>query len=508
MKRKTIKYIDDKHFSYGNAVLCIDDITDFFIEKNNLATDTVRHFNLGSVSGLYQILEHYNIKKPGSKRGELSVKGCIQKYGAKRAICLQEYKEKSKQTCLNKYGYEYSLQSPEIREKSKYTLIDRYGVDNSCKSKEVRERQKQTLLNKYGVDNYFRYTPFIEKRKQDKYGKEVYSILSNKDLLLNYILSIPSKERTLKKIGEAIGLSIDSQQFYDCLKYIKEYGFLGDKELGIIYGQQNHSFCELEIKKFIESLGFKCSTNRKILNGKEIDIYIEGKNIGIEYDGDYYHSTEKINDKNYHFNKSKLAEEKGIRLIHIYECEWNNSATREKLKSMLKIALGKVDTKIYARNCEIRKITNEEAKSFNNANHLQGHRNAQITYGLFYQGNLVQLMSFSHSNKYEWEIIRGCPASNNIVVGGVSKLFKHFLNEQHPKEVFSYCDFNKFNGKGYEELGMKFIGYTGPDKFYVIAGEKVSRNPYKRVELEKLADFIIYGAGSKKYLWKDKKKLS
>lgn len=68
---------------------------------------------------------------------------------------------------------------------------------------------------------------------------------------------------------------------------------------------------------------------------------------------------------------------------------------------MLKIALGKVDTKIYARNCEIRKITNEEAKSFNNANHLQGHRNAQITYGLFYQGNLVQLMSFSHSNKYE-----------------------------------------------------------------------------------------------------------
>lgn len=112
-------------------------------------------------------------------------------------------------------------------------------------------------------------------------------------------------------------------------------------------------------------------------------------------------------------------------------------------------------------------------------------------------------MSFSHNRKYEWEIIRGCPASNNIVVGGVSKLFKHFIKDYNPKEIFSYCDFNKFDGKGYENIGMKFIGYTGPDKFYSINGLKVPRNPHRRKELEEMSDFIIYGAGSKKYLWKD-----
>ena len=51
--------------------------------------------------------------------------------------------------------------------------------------------------------------------------------------------------------------------------------------------------------------------------------------------------------------------------------------------------------RIYARKCTIKQISNGEAKPFNEENHLQGHRNAQITYGLFYKGELVQLMSFS-----------------------------------------------------------------------------------------------------------------
>lgn len=50
---------------------------------------------------------------------------------------------------------------------------------------------------------------------------------------------------------------------------------------------------------------------------------------------------------------------------------------------------------------------------------------------------------------------------------------------------------------------MKFIGYTGPNKFYVDkSNHKVNRNPKKRKQLEEKAQFIICGAGSKKYLWK------
>ena len=205
--------------------------------------------------------------------------------------------------------------------------------------------------------------------------------------------------------------------------------------------------------------------------------------------------------------KSKMCEAKGIRLIHVYECEWIHS--REKIESLLRIALGCGCSKIGARQCEVRKIGNKMAQAFNEKNHLQGHRNAQVTYGLFYKGELQQLMSFSKTkynrnlkNENDWERIRGCPGSNNVIVGGVSRLFKSFVKEYNPDAVFSYCDFNKFDGRGYEAIGMKFAGYTGPDKFYVDrAGYKIGRNPKKRKELEESCT-TIYGAGSKKYIWK------
>ena len=118
-------------------------------------------------------------------------------------------------------------------------------------------------------------------------------------------------------------------------------------------------------------------------------------------------------------------------------------------------------------------------------------------------------MSFSKTkynknlkNDNDWEIIRGCPGSNNIVVGGVSKLFKHFIKEHNPDKIFSYCDFNKFDGKGYEAIGMKFIGYTGPDLSYILDDYSVvKRNPSRYKEYKEKAIGKLYGAGSKKYLW-------
>ena len=174
---------------------------------------------------------------------------------------------------------------------------------------------------------------------------------------------------------------------------------------------------------------------------------------------------------------------------------------------MLNIALGLVKDKIYARKCIIKELSNKEAKQFNDLNHLQGHRNAQVTYGLYYNDELVQLMSFSKT-KYNrnlkdnnsWEIIRGCPGGNNLVVGGVSKLLKYFIKQHTPSQVFSYCDFNKFDGKGYEKAGMSFIGYTGPDMWWIIDGERVMRNPMKHMEYKNKASCKIYGSGSKKYL--------
>lgn len=364
-----------------------------------------------------------------------------------------------------------------------------------------QNKDSRSFFTKYTRENNF--NKFIETNDSYISLNKVLELIGDD---LYWVLILYLKDKNIKKYHFSGKSFITKEDYNIILKdidYFKNYDINSD----IRYNNSE----EGSLLNYIKSIykGDIILHDRKLLgNNKEIDFLIPDLKIAIEFNGLYWHSDLRIEDKNYHLNKSKLCEEKGYRLIHIYEHEWVNINNQEKIKSFLNIAFNHCLTKIYARNCVVRKITNKEAKPFSNKTHLQGHRDASITYGLFYKDELVQLMSFSKTtnakrNGAEWEIIRGCPGSNNIVIGGVSKLFKHFIKEYNPEGVFSYCDFNKFNGKSYEALGMKFIGYTGPDfKWIMPGGVVINRCPNKHKELQEKSIGKLYGAGSKKYLWK------
>ena len=269
------------------------------------------------------------------------------------------------------------------------------------------------------------------------------------------------------------------------------------------------------VYNFIKSIygGKIILDDRKILYPLELDIYIPERNLAIEFNGLYWHSTLRNNTNiRYHQNKSKLCQEKGIRLIHIYEDEWNNEHKREIIKDIIKHALNipTSENKIYARKCTIKEIDNKSYNDFCNKYHIQGTKGAQIKLGLFYNNDLVQIASFSKSRydkQYEWEWIRGCPASNNNVVGGTSKLFKYFIKKYNPKSVVCYADFNKFDGKGYKECGFNFVKITAPDKFYydIKNQTRVNRSPNKyklyKSKVENKEFLLLYGAGNLKFVW-------
>ena len=77
---------------------------------------------------------------------------------------------------------------------------------------------------------------------------------------------------------------------------------------------------ESEIKDFIESLGFcvNKSKNRKLLDGKEIDLIIDDSNICIEYNGLYYHTEKMGKTSSYHLNKTIDCHQIGYNLLHIF----------------------------------------------------------------------------------------------------------------------------------------------------------------------------------------------
>ena len=83
--------------------------------------------------------------------------------------------------------------------------------------------------------------------------------------------------------------------------------------------------------------------NRIILNGKELDVYIPSKNIAIECNGVYWHSTECISpkDKNYHFNKWNECRKKGIELLTVWDYQIHE--TPEVVKDNILKKIGVVE---------------------------------------------------------------------------------------------------------------------------------------------------------------------
>jgi len=151
----------------------------------------------------------------------------IEKYSVKSALQNKELLNKAKQTLMNNYGVDNPSKSDTIQDKQQQTNIAKYGSPNAMGNVEIRNKVKNTLLKRYGVDNPAQYPAF--------------------------------KEKALESMTDSDGLK---------------------KSKG-----------ELEVKQFIESLGLSCK-NGYIggRNPKQIDIKIDEKNIGIEYNGAYWHS--------------------------------------------------------------------------------------------------------------------------------------------------------------------------------------------------------------------------
>ena len=233
------------------------------------------------------------------------------------------------------------------------------------------------------------------------------------------------------------------------------------------YANISQSSPELEIKNIINTMyNGKCIENsRSIIPPLELDLYYPEKNVAIEFNGNYWHD-ENHKSKDYHFNKFKLCKDKNIRLVSIYESDWYNK--HDNIINLLKNIF--IDSKIiYARNCTISKLDYKTKSDFINEYHFYGDSNqGTISYGLYYNDELVSVMSFGklrgqnklHNNKDHYELVRFVTKDNMRIVGGASKLFKKFISEYHPVYIICYSDNDFFTGETYNKLGftLKSLG--------------------------------------------------
>ena len=334
----------------------------------------------------------------------------LEKYGVDNPAKSQEVKEKIKNTNIEKYGVSCTLQNENIKSKALKTNIEKFGSDCCLANKEIRQKIENTNIERYGVkypsqNKEISSKQLIAKRKNLETHRQYISeeILKNRNFTFSKISPL------LFEVTCSCGNTFKwtkykyiSEEYFSYIPYCKHCATLG---------KSSYEDKLLEILKNQNVL----KNDRSVLTPKELDFYFPDKKLAIEFDGIFWHK-----DSQKTLEKYEALKEKGIRLINIFEHEWN----LEKIKSILYSALNIKQNVIYARNCCIKEISDTEYKNFVLENHIQNYAVASIRLGLFQNNQLVQVMSFGKprfNKKFQYEMIRECSKNGYSIVGGKEK---------------------------------------------------------------------------------------
>jgi len=358
----------------------------------------------------------------------------------------------------------------------------KYGCDRPIQNKEIRKKLEDTCLTRYGFVIPSMNNDIIEKNK----NKYILRLLKKYDYLKidhihDHIANFKcdqNKEHNFDINFALLGTRIKYKTIICTICNPLNSSFISGREL------QLQDFLKKNYDKKI------ILNSKNIIKPNEIDIYLPDLKLAFEFDGVYWHN-ELYKDKNYHLYKTNACEKCGIKLIHVFEDDWLYK--QDIVKSRILNLLGK-SNKIYARKCEIKEIDNNElVKLFLNSNHIQGFVGSKIKIGLFYNKELVSIMTFGNlrkpmnqkSSEGSYEMLRFCNKLNTNVIGGASRLFKYFIDTYKPNEVISYADRSWSTGHLYEILGFKIEHKTQPNYYYVINDVRKHRFGFRKDKLIK-----------------------
>lgn len=385
------------------------------------------------------------------------------KYDVDFVFQNHEIKEKIRTTNIERYGVDNPSKCDSVKEKRINTFIRHYGVDNPSKDDSIKEKIVSTLTNNYGPD----YKKIIVKKSYttmvDKYGHYSPANINISHDTFNFLNDKDSVAEGVTQVGVAALAKKYGISEWCIYTYITFHGL---KNLTT----KSRSWGEQELEDWIRSLGIETlHSDRSILSGRELDIYLPVNKLAIEYNGLFWHSELNGKGSDYHLSKTDRCAELGIHLIHIFDIEWNSPIKQNIIKSRIKSYLGLNDT-VYARKTLIKVIDRKIAQKFLNESHMQGSCNSSVYLGLVHDNLLVSVMSFAKSryNKnFDFELVRFVTTPGINVVGGASKLLNYFTKEHPTSSIISYADrrWSKIDSL-YNSIGFEYAATSNPNYFY------------------------------------------
>jgi DNA-directed RNA polymerase subunit L len=274
-------------------------------------------------------------------RTETQKQTLLSKYGTTSVSTIPGIVEKRRKTNLARYGVAHPSQTESnrdaakhrvlnrsdqqkitIKEKSKKTSEFKYGVSHHMKNKTQKQKLEKSNTAKYGVKSPLQNSSIKEKLKHNiamRSNEQRYQTqqIKQKTLLERFNVEHPSQ---INLPFEVVSILTDKDRFVEFIsgktrdQVVDELGihqhtlYLRAKQYQVtdLFKKPIRSQFEQEVFDFISTFANAEFSNRKILNGKELDIYIPEKNLAIECCGLYWHSEKSVGrGRAYHSDKFK-----------------------------------------------------------------------------------------------------------------------------------------------------------------------------------------------------------
>ena len=477
----------------------------FVIDKNNEEFGSKDYANLAGVLTTY-IKNHYGVEIPTL------------------------YDRRLYYMRTGNYWWEQWLTVTEVRDnevkKCPYCDWETSDIHNKSGAFEVH------LLKAHGISkmeyieehpdekDYFRLVhPSLDLQFEDDPHKFVVCQVCGKKFKRIPISHIQShgmtREQYLKKYGINSIVSIDYHEKLQ--KHSRE-----------VNESMTHSFsskAEKEIMDYITTLGFECRSDRHILHGRELDIYIPSKNFAIEYNGNVWHTEQFKKGWDYHYKKMMECKEQGVSLIQVCDDEFNEhpGTVLDEIRHLL----GCNDTDIAkVGEYTIKEIPREVANCFLYAHHLMGPTHSSVFLSAQNSSHTICVMAFRRQKENGHWILTRAAFANGVVYREIARdMFNWFIEHYQPIEVWAYADRRwtpNETDNTYTMMGMQFDKATRPDYKYFnrrMKNKRINRMGFTKKSLvekykfdenmplhemiERLGYTKIWDCGLFKYVWKN-----
>lgn len=383
-----------------------EDITDLYIVDNMSKKEVATVLGI-TVHMLSNLFKYYSIKKEQCDINELRKRTNVSRYDVDNPSKNQSIKDKILKTNLDRYGAPSYTATDCGKEKvantkkerygdSKYnninkvlsTKLDRYGVATYNN----RDKMRDTCLKSIGVDNPFKDNEIInsikEKRAREHgYTQEFIDIMFDKEKSLKFLSNFGYTYHELSKRFCAPYYIIQQWVYKVGGENLIKHVFDGTSEFedSVIGALSRFGVC-----------GYGRKNTSVLSNKQEIDIYFDEHNVGIECNGDYWHS-DIFKDRNYHQNKSLIAQMCGIKLIHLYEHQWERINSDLKLVCILQDFGCAESVKIDSNGCVVTNVNYECGVSFCNLYGMFTVPKNSFFVGFYFKNDLVGVSCFVHS---------------------------------------------------------------------------------------------------------------